>query len=148
LECLAELVHAGVLVVRQKGDVLFRIDPRHYQYVVEQKRAALAESEQNVLQLKCRAGRGRGQRERGDGDPGILFRGESFDQLAERDAFFSCPFTPGCTAIMPVNADRGRRSAFPGADPGGAGQLRSKHVGPTQQAPSGARRWHRPPWCA
>jgi multidrug resistance efflux pump len=37
----------------QKGDVLFRIDPRHYQYVVEQKRAALAEAEQNVLQLKA-----------------------------------------------------------------------------------------------
>jgi len=36
-----------------KGDVLFRIDPRHYQYVVEQKRAALAEAEQNVLQLKA-----------------------------------------------------------------------------------------------
>jgi multidrug resistance efflux pump len=37
----------------RKGDVLFRIDPRHYQYVVEQKRAALAEAEQNVLQLKA-----------------------------------------------------------------------------------------------
>jgi multidrug resistance efflux pump len=37
----------------KKGDVLFRIDPRHYQYVVEQKRAALAEAEQNVHQLKA-----------------------------------------------------------------------------------------------
>jgi multidrug resistance efflux pump len=37
----------------KKGDVLFRIDPRHYQYVVEQKRAGLAEAEQNVLQLKA-----------------------------------------------------------------------------------------------
>ncbi len=36
----------------KKGEVLFRIDPRHYQYVVDQKRAALAEAEQNVLQLK------------------------------------------------------------------------------------------------
>jgi multidrug resistance efflux pump len=37
----------------KRGDVLFRIDPRHYQYVVEQKRAALAEAEQNVHQLKA-----------------------------------------------------------------------------------------------
>lgn len=31
------------------GDVLFRIDPDPYQYVVDQKKAALAEAEQNVL---------------------------------------------------------------------------------------------------
>lgn len=37
----------------KKGDVLFKIDPRPYQYVVEQKRAALAEAEQNVPQLKA-----------------------------------------------------------------------------------------------
>ena len=36
-----------------KGDVLFRIDPKPYEYVVEQKRAALAEAEQNVRQLKA-----------------------------------------------------------------------------------------------
>jgi multidrug resistance efflux pump len=36
----------------KKGDVLFRIEPRPYQYAVEQKRAALAEAEQNVRQLK------------------------------------------------------------------------------------------------
>lgn len=35
------------------GDVLFRIDPRPYQYVVDQKKAALAEAEQNVKQLKA-----------------------------------------------------------------------------------------------
>ncbi len=35
------------------GDVLFRIDPDPYQYVVNQKKAALAEAEQNVLQLKA-----------------------------------------------------------------------------------------------
>lgn len=33
------------------GDVLFRIDPRPYQYTVDQKRAALAEAQQNVKQL-------------------------------------------------------------------------------------------------
>ena len=37
----------------KKGDVLFRIDPRPYQYIVDQKKAALAEAEQNVLQLKA-----------------------------------------------------------------------------------------------
>ncbi|RUL97662.1 HlyD family secretion protein [Rhizobium chutanense] len=36
----------------KKGDVLFRIDPRPYQFVVDQKRAALAEAKQTVLQLK------------------------------------------------------------------------------------------------
>ena len=37
----------------KEGDVLFRIDPKPYEYVVEQKRAALAEAEQNVRQLKA-----------------------------------------------------------------------------------------------
>ncbi|EJC81079.1 multidrug resistance efflux pump [Rhizobium leguminosarum bv. trifolii WSM2297] len=36
----------------KKGDVLFRIDPRPYQFVVDQKKAALAEAKQAVLQLK------------------------------------------------------------------------------------------------
>ena len=35
------------------GDVLFRIDPKPYQYVVDQKKASLAEAEQNVKQLKA-----------------------------------------------------------------------------------------------
>jgi multidrug resistance efflux pump len=34
------------------GDVLFRIDPTQYQYVVDQKKALLAEAEQSVKQLK------------------------------------------------------------------------------------------------
>jgi multidrug resistance efflux pump len=37
----------------KEGDVLFRIDPKPYQYAVDQKKAALAEAEQNVLQLKA-----------------------------------------------------------------------------------------------
>src|SRR3979490_3205132 len=36
----------------KEGDVLFRIDPKPYQYVVDQKKASLAEAEQNVRQLK------------------------------------------------------------------------------------------------
>lgn len=37
----------------KKGDVLFRIDPRPYQFTVDQKKAALAEAEQMVQQLKA-----------------------------------------------------------------------------------------------
>ncbi|OWV83421.1 HlyD family secretion protein [Rhizobium sp. R693] len=37
----------------KKGDVLFRIDPRPYQYTVDQKTASLAEAKQTVLQLKA-----------------------------------------------------------------------------------------------
>jgi len=37
----------------KKGDVLFQIDPRPYQYTVDQKRASLAEAEQTVRQLKA-----------------------------------------------------------------------------------------------
>src|SRR6516225_9252852 len=37
----------------KEGDVLFRIDPKPYEYVVRQKKAGLAEAEQNVKQLKA-----------------------------------------------------------------------------------------------
>jgi multidrug resistance efflux pump len=37
----------------EQGDVLFRVDPKPFEYVVEQKKAALAEAEQNVRQLKA-----------------------------------------------------------------------------------------------
>ena len=37
----------------KEGDELFRVDSRPYEYAVEQKKAALAEAEQNVLQLKA-----------------------------------------------------------------------------------------------
>ena len=37
----------------KKGDVLFRLDPRPYQYALDAKKAALAESEQKVPQLKA-----------------------------------------------------------------------------------------------
>ena len=39
----------------KKGDVLFRIDPRPYEYALQQKRAALAEAEQTVKQLAAAA---------------------------------------------------------------------------------------------
>jgi multidrug resistance efflux pump len=37
----------------KRGDLLFKIDPRPYQFVVDQKRAALAEAQQGVKQLKA-----------------------------------------------------------------------------------------------
>jgi multidrug resistance efflux pump len=37
----------------KQGDVLFRIDPQPYQFVVDQRKAALAEAEQEVPQLKA-----------------------------------------------------------------------------------------------
>src|SRR5499426_499994 len=37
----------------KEGDVLFRVDPQPFQFVVDQKKAALAEAEQNVKQLKA-----------------------------------------------------------------------------------------------
>jgi multidrug resistance efflux pump len=37
----------------KRGDPLFRIDPKPYQFVVAQKKAALAEAEQSVKQLKA-----------------------------------------------------------------------------------------------
>ncbi len=39
----------------KKGDVLFRIDPKPYEYALQQKRAALAEAEQTVKQLAAAA---------------------------------------------------------------------------------------------
>jgi multidrug resistance efflux pump len=37
----------------KEGDELFRIDPRPYQYVLDQKKAQLADAEQNVMKLKA-----------------------------------------------------------------------------------------------
>ena len=37
----------------KQGDVLFRVDPKPYEFIVEQKKAALAEAEQAVGQLKA-----------------------------------------------------------------------------------------------
>ena len=44
-----------------RGDVLFRIDPRPFEYAVQQKRAALAEAMQNVRQLGADVERARGE---------------------------------------------------------------------------------------
>ena len=39
----------------KKGDVMFRVDPRPYEYALQQKRAALAEAEQTARQLLAAA---------------------------------------------------------------------------------------------
>jgi multidrug resistance efflux pump len=46
-------VPAQTNVPLKEGDVLFRLDPKPYEYVVQQKKASLAEAEQNVRQLKA-----------------------------------------------------------------------------------------------
>jgi multidrug resistance efflux pump len=45
----------------KRGDVLFRIDPRSFEYVVQQKRAALAEATQNVRSMGADVERAQGQ---------------------------------------------------------------------------------------
>jgi multidrug resistance efflux pump len=46
-------VPAQTNVALKEGDVLFRVDPKPFQYTVDQKKGALAEAEQNVQQLKA-----------------------------------------------------------------------------------------------
>jgi multidrug resistance efflux pump len=46
-------VKAKPNVPLKQGEVLFRVDPKPYQYIVDQKRAALAEATQNVKQLQA-----------------------------------------------------------------------------------------------
>ena len=51
----------------KEGDVLFKLDPRPFEYMVDQKKAELAEAEQNVKQLKAsldQADRGKREDER------------------------------------------------------------------------------------
>jgi len=46
------------------GDVLFQLDPRPFQYIVDQKKAQLAEAEQDVLQLKAALDQATAEKER------------------------------------------------------------------------------------
>ena len=48
----------------KEGDVLFRLDPKPFEYVVAEKKAALAEAEQNVKQLKASFDQAAAQAER------------------------------------------------------------------------------------
>ena len=48
----------------KEGDVLFKLDPRPFQYMVDQKKAELAEAEQNVKQLKSALDQATAEKER------------------------------------------------------------------------------------
>ncbi len=63
------------------GDELFRIDPRPYQYVVDQKKAALAEAEQNVKQLKASLDQATAAAERANAQ--LRLAQQNYDRQAE-----------------------------------------------------------------
>ncbi|GAB5375337.1 MAG: HlyD family secretion protein [Acuticoccus sp.] len=68
------------------GDVLFRIDPRPYQYLVDQRRAALAEAQQGVEELGATADQATAAAERARAQ--LTLAQETYDrqvQLLERD---------------------------------------------------------------
>lgn len=65
----------------KEGDILFRIDPRPYQYAVDQKKAALAEAEQSVKQLKASLDQASAGTERADAQLGLAR--QNFDRQAE-----------------------------------------------------------------
>ena len=62
-------------------DILFRIDPKPYQYVVDQKTAALAEAEQKVAQLKQALDKASAEAERADAQRHLAQ--DNYDRQAE-----------------------------------------------------------------
>ncbi len=65
----------------KEGDELFRIDPKPYQYVVDQKKAALAEAEQNVGQLKASLDQATAASERANAQ--LLLAQQTYDRQVE-----------------------------------------------------------------
>jgi len=65
----------------KEGDVLFRIDPKPYQYVVDQKKAALADAEQKVDQLKASLDQATAASRRAD--PQLQLAQQNFDRQTE-----------------------------------------------------------------
>jgi multidrug resistance efflux pump len=65
----------------KEGDELFRIDPRPYQYIVDQKKAALAEAEQNVGQLKAALDTATAASERANAQ--LLLAQQTYDRQVE-----------------------------------------------------------------
>lgn len=63
------------------GDLLFRIDPRPYEYIVEQRRALLAEAEQNVKLLKASFDQALAAGERAEAD--LRLAQETYDRQSE-----------------------------------------------------------------
>ncbi len=64
-----------------EGDVLFRIDPKPFQYVVDEKKAALAEAEQNVAQLKASLDQATATAERANAQ--LQLAQQNYDRQAE-----------------------------------------------------------------
>ena len=65
----------------KEGDVLFRIDPKPFEYVVAEKTAALAEGEQNVKQLKASFDQAAAQAERANAQ--LQLAEQNYDRQAQ-----------------------------------------------------------------
>jgi multidrug resistance efflux pump len=65
----------------KEGDVLFRIDPKPYEYVIDQKRASLAEANQNVKQLKASLDRATAAADRANAQFGLAQ--QEYDRQAQ-----------------------------------------------------------------
>ena len=65
----------------KEGDVLFRIDPKPFEYVVAEKKAALAEAQQNVKQLKASFDQAAAQA--GGANAQLLLAEQNYDRQAQ-----------------------------------------------------------------
>lgn len=65
----------------KEGAVLFRLDPKPYEYVIEQKRASLAEAEQSVKQLKASLDQATADAEKAKAQ--LQLQQENYDRQAE-----------------------------------------------------------------
>ena len=65
----------------KEGDVLFRIDPKPFEYVVAEKKAALAEAQQNVKQLKASFDQAAAQAERANSQ--LQLAEQNYDRQAQ-----------------------------------------------------------------
>jgi multidrug resistance efflux pump len=65
----------------KEGDELFRIDPRPYEYTLEQKKAQLADAEQNVMKLKTSLDQATAGAERAESQR--LLAQQNYDRQAE-----------------------------------------------------------------
>jgi len=65
----------------KEGDVLFRLDPKPFEFVVAEKKAALAEAEQNVKQLKASFDQAAAQAERANAQ--LQLAEQNYDRQAQ-----------------------------------------------------------------
>jgi multidrug resistance efflux pump len=65
----------------KEGDVLFKVDPKPYEYVVQQRKAALAEAEQNVGQLKASLDQATANKERASAQ--LQLAQDNYDRQSE-----------------------------------------------------------------